>query len=338
MLYFPPNRNIGNHHDRYNTCLVQSGFPNHHAATRDPIVTEPIHGGVNDDINHGFMTCPPSRKDVSSPPSLEDILQTTTPIVVMRDPQLQKRNKHARAQLRSIPFFDELGIDTVIHADVYDNDFKLIDYTHYSSKNVADTVDDVEFPLVHITTQEGIGEYGEEEIVRALLQRATEERERYILVTDTTSPRLPTYIPKPGRSIVDDYDVAVKDYKTLSARYLEEYVDSALPASQTRNLHYHRASEYHKHRAAPANTLENIYDYTRAPSESPVWEPLYYFIEHDLENVLDEYSERISDALRSWTERGETRDIANQMLDALRVCEFQKEQLQEYQQTDPDLR
>nr|WP_231896249.1 hypothetical protein [Haloferax sp. BAB-2207] len=163
-------------------------------------------------------------------PSIEDILKTTTLTVVMRDPQLQKRNKHARAQLRSIPFFVELGIDTVVHADVYDNDFKLIDYTHYSSGDVVDSVNDIEFPLVHITTQEGVEEYGEEELVRALLQRATEERERYILVTDTTSPRLPTYIQKPGRSIVDDYDVAVKDYKKLSADYLGDYVDSALSA------------------------------------------------------------------------------------------------------------
>ncbi|MDL0118316.1 hypothetical protein PNQ29_08485 [Halobacterium salinarum] len=275
---------------------------------------------------------------MSSLPPIEDILQTTTPTVVMRDPQLQKRDKQARAQLRSLPFFDELGVDTVVHADVYDNDFKLIDYTHHPSQDIVDTVDDIEFPLVHITTQEGIEEYGEEELVRALLQRATEERERYILVTDTTSPRLPSYIQKPGRSIVDDYDVAVKDYETLSSRYLEEYVDSGLPASQTRNLHYHRASEYHKQHDAPADTLENIYDYTRAPSGSPVWEPLYYFVEHDLENILDDYSERISDALRSWTERGETRKVANQMLDALRVCEYERAQLEEYQQTDPDLR
>lgn len=273
-----------------------------------------------------------------SAPSVEDFLQTTTPIVVMRDPQLKKRDRQARAQLRSIPFFGELGIDTFVHADVYDNDFKLIDYTHHSSRNIADAVEDVGFPLVHITTQEGIEKFGEEELVRTLLQRATEEHERYILVTDTTSPRLPTYIQKPGRSIVDDYDVTVKDYETLSTRYLEDYIDSALPASQTRNLHYHRASEHHKQRDAPADTLENIYDYTRAPSESPVWEPLYYFIEHDLENVLDEYSERVSDALRSWTERGETRKVANQMLDALRVCEFEKKQLKEYQQTDPHLR
>jgi hypothetical protein len=315
-----------------------SDSTNYHAATRVSIVTEPIHSGVNDDINRGFMTQHSPWEDVSSPPSIEDILQTTIPAVVMRDPQLQKRDKHARAQLRSIPFFHELGIENVIHSDVYDNDFKLIDYTHHSSKDFADIVDEVEFPIVHITTQEGIEEYGEEELVRALLQRATEERERYILVTDTTSPRLPTYIQKPGRSIVDDYDVAVKDYKMLSTHYLDDYVDSALPASQTRNLHYHRASEYHKQRGAPADTLETIYDYTRAPTESPVWEPLYYFLEHDLENVLDEYSERISDALRSWTERGETRDVANQMLDALRVCEFEKEQLREYQQTNPDLR
>lgn len=275
---------------------------------------------------------------MSSLPSIEDILQTTTPVVVMRDPQLRKRGKHARAQLRSIPFFNELGIDNVVHADVYNNDFKLIDYTYHCSKQVVDTFDNVDFPLIHITTQEGIEKYDEEHLVHALLKRATEERKRYILLTDTTSPRLPTYIQKPGRSIVDSYDVTVKDYKHLSNNYLEEYVDSVLPASQTRNLHYHRASEHHDQRNAPAGTLQKIYDYTRAPSDSPVWEALYYFIEHDLENVLDEYSERISDALRSWTERGETRNIANQMLDALRVCEFEVEQLQEYQQTDPDLR
>ncbi|WP_232685685.1 hypothetical protein [Halobacterium zhouii] len=268
----------------------------------------------------------------------EDILRTRTSTVVIRDPQLQKRAQHARAQLRSIPLFDELGVDTIVHADVYDNDFKLTDYTHRSSEDLLNTVDDVEFPLVHITTQQGIEEHGEEELVHELLKRSAEEQKRYILVTDTTSPRLPTYIQKPGRSLVDDYDVAVRDYETLSTQYLEDHVDSALPASQTRNLHYHRASEHHKQHDAPADTLENIFDYTRAPSGSPVWESLYYFIEHDLENVLDDYSERIREALRSWTERGETQDVANQMLDALRVCEFEKAQLEAYQQTNPGLR
>lgn len=284
------------------------------------------------------MTRPYSGGHMSSHPPINEILRTTTPIVVMRDHQLQKEGRQARAQLRSLPFFDELNVDTVIHADVYDNDFKLIDYTHHSSQEIVDTVNNVEFPLVHIITNQGIEEYGEEDLVRALLNRATNEGKRYILVTDTTAPRLPTYIQKPGRSIVDDYDVTVKDYKILSSRYLEEHVDSALPASKTRNLHYHRASEYHKQHGVPADTLEKIYDYTQAPSSSPIWEPLYYFIEHDLENVLDNYSERIRDALRSWTERGETQKIANQMLDALRVCEFDRAQVKEYQQTDPDLR
>ncbi|MDL0118558.1 hypothetical protein PNQ29_08575 [Halobacterium salinarum] len=275
---------------------------------------------------------------MANTPPIEDILQTTAPTVIIRDPQLQKRAQHARAQLRSIPFFDELGVNTVIHADVYDNDFKLIDYTHHSSQDISAAADSVEFPLVHITTQQGLQEYGEENLVHELLERSVEEQERYILVTDTTSPRLPTYMPKPGRSVVDDYDVAVKDYETLSNRYLEDYVDSALPASTTRNLHYHRASEYHKHHDAPADSLESIYDYTRAPTGSPVWESLYYFIEHDLENVLNDYSERIRDALRSWTERGETQKIANQMLDALRRCDFEKAQLEDYQQTNPNLR
>lgn len=284
------------------------------------------------------MTDPSQGKHMANTPPIEDILQTTAPTVIIRDPQLQKRAQHARAQLRSIPFFDELGVNTVIHADVYDNDFKLIDYTHHSSQDISAAADSVEFPLVHITTQQGLQEYGEENLVHELLERSVEEQERYILVTDTTSPRLPTYMPKPGRSVVDDYDVAVKDYETLSNRYLEDYVDSALPASTTRNLHYHRASEYHKHHDAPADSLESIYDYTRAPTGSPVWESLYYFIEHDLENVLNDYSERIRDALRSWTERGETQKIANQMLDALRRCDFEKAQFEDYQQTNPNLR
>ncbi len=284
------------------------------------------------------MTDPSQGEHMANTPPIEDILQTTAPTVIIRDPQLQKRAQHARAQLRSIPFFDELGVNTVIHADVYDNDFKLIDYTHHSSQDISAAADSVEFPLVHITTQQGLQEYGEENLVHELLERSVEEQERYILVTDTTSPRLPTYMPKPGRSVVDDYDVAVKDYETLSNRYLEDYVDSALPASTTRNLHYHRASEYHKHHDAPADSLESIYDYTRAPTGSPVWESLYYFIEHDLENVLNDYSERIRDALRSWTERGETQKIANQMLDALRRCDFEKAQLEDYQQTNPNLR
>lgn len=305
---------------------------------KKPTMSKPKYDGTNYDLTRGFMTHPLPQRDVSSPPLIEDILQTTTPTVIVRDTQLQKRAQHARAQLRSIPFFNELGVGTVVHAEVYDNDFKLVGYTHHDSQKVVDAPNDVEFPLLHIATQQGIEEYGEEDLIRALLKRSAEEDARYILVTDTTSPRLPTYIQKPGRSIVDDYDVAIKDYETLTSRYLRDNVNSALPAALTRNLHYHRTSEYHKHHDAPAGTLEDIYDYTRAPSGSPVWESLHYFIEHDLENVLNDYSERIREALRSWTERGETQKIANQMLDALRICEFEKAQLKKYQQKDPNLR
>lgn len=267
-----------------------------------------------------------------------EILQTKTPTIVMRDTQLQKRAQHARAQLRSLPFFAEFGIENVVHADVYDNDFKLINYTHHSSHELTGNAKEIEFPVVHVVTQEGISEFGEEDLIRELLARSVQEEGQYILVTDTISPRLPNYMPKPGRSIVDDYDVAVKDYETITTRYLSEHVDTALPAAFTRNLHYHRASEHHKKHGAPADTLEKIYDYTQAPTDSPVWEPLYYFVEHDLENVLDDYSERIRETLRSWTERGETQKVANQMLDALRVCEFELEQLEEYRNTQPRLR
>lgn len=267
-----------------------------------------------------------------------DLIDASASTVVVHESQLQRRDQHARAQLRSVPLFQLYGFETVLHTDVYDNQFKLVDYEPVLSDEVDDP-SDLSFPLVHVVTQQGITEYGGEDLVRQLLRRSLDEGGRYVLVTDTMAPKTPTYTKKPGKSIVDEFaDIRVKDYDHLSSVVLESNLDSHVPVVDTRNLFFHAASTIHHQHGAPASSIDEVFDYTQAPTESPVWESPRYFIEHDLENVLEDYSERIREALRSWTERGDTQRVANHILETLQVCDYDLEQLEEYRQRSPEHR
>lgn len=267
-----------------------------------------------------------------------DFINSNTPTVVVSEPQLEKRNKQARAQLRSLPLFKRFGLNSVVHADVYDNDFRLVDYEFHSTGDLHGNINDISFPLIHITTQDGITQYGEETLVYALLERSVQENGCYILVVDSPSPTLPRYIEKPGKSIPDVYDVTVKDYEWLSAKYFHEFTESTLALSTTRNVYLHEVATQHRHAGVPARNLIDLFDYSKIPSDSLAWDPLYYFIREDLENILEDYSERVREALRSWIERGEVMKIANDMLTTLRRAEFNAEQLDNYRLQNPENR
>ncbi|QFU84567.1 hypothetical protein GCU68_16955 (plasmid) [Natronorubrum aibiense] len=214
-----------------------------------------------------------------------------------------------------------------------------MDYEHISSENVDP--EEVEFPLVHVVTQDGILEYGEEDLVRRLLERSLDEDGQYVLITDTTAPRTPTYTKKPGRSVVDDFPaIAVRDYASLANSFLEDALDgrSRIPVVDTRNVFFHAASAIHAEAGAPADGIEAVFDYTRAPTDSPVWDSARYFVEHDLENVLEDYSDHIREALRSWTEKGDTQRVANHILEVLRICDYDASTLENYRQRDPNYR
>jgi hypothetical protein len=272
---------------------------------------------------------------VPNTPSFSEFINSNTSTVVVREPQLEKRDMQARAQLRSLPLFKKFGYDSVVHADLYDNDLRLVDYEFHSSEDAEGAVDQLEFPLVHVTTQDGIAEYGEEDLVHSLLERSIQEDGCYILVVDSSSPRLPEHTAKPGKSIPDVYDVTVKDYEWLSSEYFHDFTDSTLALSTTRNMYLHEIATQHKRAGVPARNLIELFDYTKIPSESPAWDPLYYFIREDLENILDDYSERVREALRSWIEKGEVMKIANSMLAALRRADFDAEQLDQYRMRNP---
>lgn len=254
--------------------------------------------------------------------------------VVVREPQLKYRDQHARAQLRSIPLFQLFGYHTVVHTDVWANEFQIVEYEHLASEETDP--DAVSFPLMYVVTQEGIEEYAEEKLVRDLVKRSLDEEEPFILVTDTAAPKTLKYTKKPGKSIVDEFaEITVKDYPHLSSVFINQYLESRIPIVETRNVFFHATSTIHAQHDAPADSIDALFDYTRAPSDSPVWEPARYFVTHDLENVLDDYSERIREALRSWTERGDTQRVANNILEVLQVCDYDREQLEEFRKKPP---
>lgn len=271
-------------------------------------------------------------------PAIEEFIGTRDSFVVIRDPQLAKTGTQARAQLRTLPLLAEFELGTVAHPGIYDNGLRLVEYDMVANESLRENgVDNVEFPLVHYISQEMLtGElqdekrtFDDQDIVRQLL-RDRPSGIPYVLVTDTSTPTMPRYTKKPGKSFIDEFECTVIDHKALLKRYLQYNLDSDLPLSTTQNLYFHQISGHHKAAELNAGSIPELFDYTQIPADSPAWDPLYYLIREDVDNVLDNYSERIREALRSWTERGPTQQVANRMLDMLELVEFEEERLDDY--------
>jgi len=96
--------------------------------------------------------------------------------------------------------------------------------------------------------------YDDQDIVRRLL-RERPTGDPYVLVTDTSSPRMPRHTQKPGKSFVDEFECTVTDYKGLLKRYLQYNLDSALPLSSTQNLYFHQISSHHKQADLEAGSI-----------------------------------------------------------------------------------
>lgn len=274
----------------------------------------------------------------SETPALADFIGTRNSFLVIRDPQLSKTGSQARAQLRSLPFLAEFGLNRVSHPEIYDNGLRLVEYELFPNEDFReDRVDGVGFPLVHYVSQEMLtGElrdedstFDDQDVIRRLLRKRPEDMP-YVLVTDTSTPKMPRHTRKPGKSFIDEFECTVTDYKGLLKRYIQYNLDSDLPLSTTQNLFFHQISAHHKQEGLDAGSIPVLFDYTKVPADSPAWEPLYYLIREDVDRVLEDYSERIREALRSWTERGATQQVANSMLDMLERVEFEEDRLDSY--------
>lgn len=270
-------------------------------------------------------------------------LGTSESPVIVHDRQLEKRDRMARAQLRSIPFFLEMGVSQFVYDDLWAREFELVEHTHLGPDDVNQMI--VEFPLVHLATDKQLRSRDEQELEQEFISQANTTWElfraaseglsgQYVFISDTTSPHIESRTPVPGRSVADQFDATTFEYEQLIHDYVKEHVESRLPLYDTKNLYFHRVSEYHHNHDAPASELEVLFDYEAAPSDSPVWDPLHYFIEHELISILEEYEAHVTTALRSWIERGDTEKISKRMIATLHRCNFDSEELSEYQQSD----
>jgi hypothetical protein len=280
---------------------------------------------------------------VSAGTDLRGALGTSESPVIIHDAQLEKRDQMARAQLRSVPFFLEVGIERFVYDDLWAREFELVEHRHLDPATIDPR--STEFPLVHLATDKQLRSRDEQEFEQEFISQADitwelfraaseDSSEQYIFVSDTTSPHIESRTPVPGRSVADQFDATTFEYEQLIHDYVKEYVDSRLPLYDTKNLYFHRVSEYHARYGAPANELELLFDYEAAPPESPVWDPLHYFIEHELDSILDEYEAHVTTALRSWIERGDTEKISKRMIATLHRCNFDSKELSEYQHSD----
>lgn len=270
-------------------------------------------------------------------------LGTSESPVIVHDQQLEKRDRMARAQLRSIPFFLEMGVSQFVYDDLWAREFELVEHTHLGLDDVNPMT--VEFPLVHLATGKQLRSRDEQELEQGFISQANTTWElfraasedlsgQYVFISDTTSPHIESRTPVPGRSVADQFDATTFEYEQLIHDYVKEHVESRLPLYDTKNLYFHRVSEYHYKHDAPASELEVLFDYEAAPSDSPVWDPLHYFIEHELSSILEEYEAHVTTALRSWIERGDTEKISKRMIATLHRCNFDSKELSEYQQSD----
>lgn len=250
-------------------------------------------------------------------------------LIVLRDPYVGEHTHEARAQLRSLPLLIEHGFDRVVHTDLWDNDFKLVSYDYHQPSKLE--VSENTFPLVHVVSQNGMIDHEEQHLVRSLLRRCSSSNQVYIIVCDTNAPRTPAYTSE--RSFVDEFvPNRVIEYESLIKKSVNKNLNSSLPVSNRRgskNLFFHQISDIHNSVGAPSSSLPELFDYENAPPNSPAWEPLYYFVEHDLQEILERYTERIREALRSWTERGDVQRIANNMDSMLTQCKFRVDLLDE---------
>lgn len=266
-----------------------------------------------------------------------------TSFVVVRDAKVGEHTHEARAQLRSLPLLRDLGFSRFLHDSMWDNGFRMVEYEYLDSYDVE--LDRSLFPLVHIVSQRGLRERpvvrngitraGEQHLMKRLLRQRSDS-DPYVVVADKIALRAPA-ISK-HRPVTDECGpVTTVDYESFVDRYVQQNLNSALPMTTTRNYFFHAVSDYHRHRGAPAESLLGLFDYEQAPPESPVWEPLYYFVEHDLEAVLERYTERIRETLRSWLERGDVTKIANEMDAMLTQCEFEATQLDQQREENAEL-
>lgn len=259
-------------------------------------------------------------------PTLERMLEPSRSpsLVILTDDAVS-----TGSELRSIPLLHEYGHETFIYTEGY-GESKLLDYEHVPSEN-ADG-EKLDYPLVHIATQDSITNRNEQHLLRKLLQKRSPE-DPYVIVTDTNAPITTAYTK--NKSIVDEFTPnRPVEYTQLAEQHLIQTLDSDISVSETKNILYHRISEHHKTSGAPSDSLHDIFNFEEAPTDSPVWQIPKRLLNVGTENMNED---ELAGILSPWTENN-VREVASRVESILSNCGYSIEEIEKKRKEDPEPR
>ncbi|MFB6200178.1 MAG: hypothetical protein ABEJ83_04815 [Candidatus Nanohaloarchaea archaeon] len=230
------------------------------------------------------------------------------------------------SELRTIPLLYEYGYENFIYTKGYGK-AKLLDYEHIPSEDAE--IECLGYPIAHIASQDSIINENEQHLLRKLLQRRSQD-DSYIIVTDTNAPFTPEYTK--NKSVVDEFTPNMPiEYTQLVQQYVTQHLDSDISISETKNILYHKISEYHKRKGAPSNSLQAIFNFERAPTDSPVWTIPKRLLNVDIEKPSET---ELAELLSPWTENSLDR-VVSRIESLLSDCEYSTKKIENRQKGNP---
>lgn len=229
--------------------------------------------------------------------------------------------------LRSIPLLYEYGHETFTYTKQY-GEAQLLNYEYIPSEDADGS--SLEYPIVHIASQDSITNRNEQHLLRKLLQRRSQE-DSYVIVTDTNAPLTPAYTK--NKSIADEFTPNRPiEYTQLVEQYITQRLDSDISVSETKNILYHRISEHHKMEAAPSYSLRAIFNFECAPPDSPVWNIPKRLLNVDIEKPSET---KLAELLSPWTENSLDK-VVSRIDSLLSDCGYSTKEIERKQKENPE--
>jgi len=253
--------------------------------------------------------------------------------VLLVDPMVGAQSHEDRAQLRSVPYLTRLGFHHYTFPTTWRDPFKLVPYEFVHADELPGDLPGT--GLVQVVSQSAIAKGTGGQMLKELL---TDSDGPLVVVVETTDVIVPEITT--ARPLKDSLPgVVVVSYKDQVRRLVDSQLSSAIPTTSkygSLNLWVHETADLHGRFGHHPATIGALFDYDAAPAESPIWTIPEWFAENDRSGVLEEYSDRVRAALRSWFERGQMQQVANAIIEVLDECDYDIKTIRERRGVDTD--
>lgn len=253
--------------------------------------------------------------------------------VLLVDPMVGPQPHEDRAQLRSVPYLTRLGFRHYTFPTTWRDPFELVPYEFVHADELPGSLP--ETGLVQVVSQAAIEKGTGGQILKRLLTDSDGPLVVVVEATDVIVPEITT-----ARPLKDSVPgVVVLSYKDHVRRRIDSRLSSSVPTTSkygSLNLWVHETADLHGRFGHHPATIGALFDYDAAPAESPIWTIPEWFAENDRSAVLEEYSDRVRAALRSWFERGQMQQVANAIIEVLDECDYDIKTIRERRGVDTD--